>query len=65
MKAKVITPFTCRLTMKGYSVGKIYEGTPERIAELVQKGKVKAEEPELPPAHVPKAEKKAPTKKEK
>ena len=53
--------------MKGYNVGSIYEGTPERIAELEAKGWVEAEqvEPELPTAHVPKAEKKAPTKKAK
>lgn len=67
MKAKVITPFTCRISMKGYNVGSIYEGTPERIAELEAKGLVEAEqvETELPTAHVPKAEKKAPSKKAK
>jgi hypothetical protein len=64
MKAKVKRAFTCRLSMKGYNVGSIYEGTPERIAELEAKGWVEAET-ELPTAHIPKAEKKAPTKKAK
>jgi hypothetical protein len=64
MKAKVKRAFTCRLSMKGCNVGSIYEGTPERIAELEAKGWVEAEA-ELPTAHVPKAEKKAPTKKAK
>jgi len=65
MKATVKRAFTCRLSMKGYNVGNIYEGTPERIAELDAKGCVEAEQVELPTAHTPKAEKKAPTKKPK
>ena len=57
--------------MKGYNVGNIYEGTPERIADLEARGYLIAEyEPYVQPkkdeaAHTPKAEKKAPTKKPK
>ena len=63
MKAKVIQPFTCKISRDHYKPGDIYEGSPERIAELVSKGKVEAEQPEkAEQLHVPKAEKPKPKK---
>lgn len=65
MKAKVTTAFTCRISRKHYRPGDIYEGTMQRIEELVSKGKVKIEAekteqvptPKAEQSHVPKAEK--------
>ena len=63
MKAKVIQQFTCKIIRYNYKPGDLYEGSAERIAELVSKGKVEAEQPEkVETTHIPKAEKPKPKK---
>lgn len=63
MKAKVIQPFTCKISRNNYKLGDVYEGSSERIDELIAKGKVEAEQPEkAEQSHVPKAEKPKPKK---
>lgn len=44
MKAKVIVRFGCKETKKVYEVGSEFDGSAERIAELIKKGKVEVKE---------------------
>ena len=43
MKGIVIVKFGCKNTKKIYEVGSEFEGTDERVAELVKKEKVEVE----------------------
>ena len=57
MTAKVIADFSCRLRGVVYRKGDLYEGTPERVAELVAGGYLEGEKPEPKrPARKPKAQ---------
>lgn len=51
MEAKVFVNFTDKITRKYYVPGDVYDGTPERVAELAAKGilRVEAPVPEITP----------------